>query len=106
MKTLMLCKLLFLPSFFLFQQVFNLETTRRLTSTFTCVAGFAAHGEVDVTLLCGLLHQLHNQLVRLAHHRCAVDAYQFITGSQASILVCSSVFDDVSDVDLKHIELG
>lgn len=71
-------------------------------SPFTCVAGFAAHGEVDVTLLCGLLHQLHNQLVRLAHHRCAVDAYQFITGSQASILICSSVFDDVSDVDLKH----
>lgn len=76
------------------------------TSTFTCVAGFAAHGEVDVTLLCGLLHQLHHQLVRLAHHRRAVDADQFIAGSQASILVCSSVFDDVSNVDLKHADLG
>lgn len=58
-----------------------------------------------MTLLCRLLHQLHNQLVRLAHHRRAVHAYQLIPGSQASILIRSSVFDDVSNVDLKGTEL-
>lgn len=73
---------------------------------FTCVAAFAAHGEVDVALFRCQLHQLHNQLVRLAHHRCAVDAYQFITGSQAPVLVCSAELDDVPNVDLKHTELG
>ena len=59
-----------------------------------------------MTLLCSLLHQLHDQLVRLAHHRCAVDADQFIAGSQATILVCGSVFDDVSNVNLKDAGLS
>lgn len=73
---------------------------------YTCVAGFAAHGEVDVTLFCCLLHQLHHQLVRLAHHRCAVYAYQLITRSQAPVLISSSKLDDVPNVDLEHTELG
>lgn len=72
----------------------------------TCVVSFATHGEVDVTLFCCLLHQLHHQLVRLAHHRCAVYAYQLITGSQAPVLISSSKLDDVPNVDLEHTELG
>lgn len=73
-----------------------------VASFLTCVAGLAAHSEVDMALLCSLLHQLHNQLVRLSHHCCAVHAYQFVTGPQASVLVCRSVFHYVADVDLKQ----
>lgn len=68
----------------------------------TGVAGFAAHSEVHVALLCSLLHQLYYQLVRLAHHGCAVHAYQFIARPQASVLVRCSILHYVADVDLKH----
>lgn len=45
----------------------------------TSVSGaFAPDGEVDVALFGRLLHQLHHQLVRLAHHRCAIHADELV----------------------------
>lgn len=68
----------------------------------TCVVGFALHGEIHVALFGSLLHQLHHQLMGLAHHCCAVHTYELITGPQAAVLVCSAVLHYVADVDLKH----
>lgn len=59
-----------------------------------------------MSLFGRLLHQLHHQLVRLAHHRCAVHAYQLISGPQASVLVRCSVFHYVADVDLRDNQSG
>lgn len=67
----------------------------------TGVSGFASHGEVDVALLGRLLHQLHHQLVRLAHHGRAIHAYELVAGPQASVLVRRAVLHDVADVYLK-----
>lgn len=68
----------------------------------TSVSAFAPHCEVDMALLGSLLHQLDHQLVRLSHHRRSIHAYQLITGSQASIFICSPVLDYVANVDLKR----
>lgn len=67
----------------------------------TSVSGaFAPDGEVDVALLGRLLHQLHHQLVRLAHHRCAVHADELVARPQPTVLIRRSVLYDVPDVDL------
>lgn len=54
-----------------------------------------------MALFGSLLHQLHHQLVRLSHHCRPIHAYQFITGPQASILICGAILHYVADVDLK-----
>ena len=71
-----------------------------VVSVVTGVAGLAPHGEVDVALLGRLLHQLHHQLVGLAHHRRAVHADQLIARAQAAVLVRRSVLHYVADIDL------
>ena len=60
----------------------------------------ASDSEVDMALFSGLLHQLHHQLVGLAHHCCAVHTDELIARPQAPILVCSPVLHYVSYVDL------
>ncbi|TNN38378.1 hypothetical protein EYF80_051463 [Liparis tanakae] len=76
---------------------------QRLAVGLTGVAGgLAPHGEVDVALLGRLLHQLHHQLVRLAHHRRAVHAGQLVARAQAAVLVRRAILHDVADVDLEE----
>lgn len=60
-----------------------------------------------MTLFGGLLHQLHHQLVRLAHYCCAVYTDELITRPQATILICCPVLYYMPYVDLpkgKHIK--
>lgn len=63
--------------------------------------GLASDSEVDMALFGGLLHQLHHQLVRLAHHRRAVHTDELITRPQAPILICCPVLHYVPNVDLE-----
>lgn len=65
-------------------------------------AGLASHRQVDVSLLGGLLHELHHQLVRLAHHRRAVHADQLVARAQPPVLIGRPVLHDVADVYLQH----
>lgn len=53
----------------------------------TSVSGFAADGEVDVTLFSRLLHELHHQLVRLPHHRRAIHTDELVSGAQTAVLI-------------------
>lgn len=63
--------------------------------------GLASDSEVDMALFGGLLHQLHHQLVRLAHHRRAVHTDELIARPQAPVLICRPILHYVPDVDLK-----
>lgn len=62
--------------------------------------GLASDSEVDMALFGCLLHQLHHQLVRLAHHCRAVHADELITRPQASIFICCPILHYVPYVDL------
>lgn len=53
-----------------------------------------------MALLGCLLHELHHKLMRFAHHGRPVYADQLVSGAQAPVFVCSSVFHDVANVNL------
>lgn len=70
----------------------------------TSISGaLASDSEVDMALFSSLLHQLHHQLVRLAHHRRAIHTDELIARPQAPVLICCPVLHYVPYVDLgKH----
>lgn len=68
---------------------------------FTSIDDLPAHSQHHLTVAGCIGHQVQHLLVGPSLHHHAVDADELISGSQTSILLCSPVWHDGPDVDLR-----
>lgn len=78
------------------------ECAVSVCESFTCVSGLSPYAQVDMPLFGRLLHELHHQLMRFAHHSGSVHTDELISGPQPAVLVCRTELHDMPYVDLEH----